>query len=518
MQKSKFSDWVGSDNDEYYYQDSRARGGRKNKKKKNKNHERMWDWDDVYDPTQPNVYGDYKRSEEQTREIRDWKARLYYHQLKGSKKAGSNRTGHSDSETEQKSRPINSMIDVSQRKHSADVRVVTFAPPTAMSFAPPTFDDAPARPPMEDDDDYYPPANHGPQHTRSSGTPPSFAAAPVPNDATGEDAYARRMRMSSNVAPSPPTRARSTPTPPPAPANGMTEAEIAAKKAEAQAKIAAFKAKLQKPPPKPSSTSPGPTASSVANPPALVANANASVPSPPPPPPPPPPATSGSTISRAPVRYEVPRPLTENVDTPMPDADDNSANDNQPRSNRPGKKGFAERLLKKYGWEKGHGLGAQGEGITTALFMKADKRKKRTNEPDGGRGAPLPNMGKIVGGKKRKIEGEGFESESVDPRYGKMSEVVKLESMLDGLDVQHEIEENNLMQEIGEHMGGTYGNVERVFIWREAMGGMNEVFVKFTSPLSAMNAVNGMAGTEFAGNEVKAKFWEAERFEKGEYA
>lgn len=67
-------------------------------------------------------------------------------------------------------------------------------------------------------------------------------------------------------------------------------------------------------------------------------------------------------------------------------------------------------------------------------------------------------------------------------------------------------------------MGSKYGNVERVFVWREAMGGKNEVFVKFTSSLSALRAVNAMMGTSFAGNEVTAKFWDAEMFEKGAYA
>jgi len=74
------------------------------------------------------------------------------------------------------------------------------------------------------------------------------------------------------------------------------------------------------------------------------------------------------------------------------------------------------------------------------------------------------------------------------------------------------------MQEIGDDFAKNYGNVERVFIWRESMGGGNEVFVKFTSQLSALRAVQGMDGTTFADNEVLAGFWDAEMFEKGQYA
>lgn len=40
------------------------------------------DWDDVYDPSRPNNYEDYKHSEERYREIREWKDKLYRHRIK----------------------------------------------------------------------------------------------------------------------------------------------------------------------------------------------------------------------------------------------------------------------------------------------------------------------------------------------------------------------------------------------------------------------------------------------------
>lgn len=102
VQRSNFEDWVGDDDDEFYYQDRKKyheRGGKKKKKKTKGQETRVWDWDDIYDPTLPNNYADYKGSEEQHREIRDWKARLYYHQLKEAKKA--NRNGSVSNEGEQ---------------------------------------------------------------------------------------------------------------------------------------------------------------------------------------------------------------------------------------------------------------------------------------------------------------------------------------------------------------------------------------------------------------------------------
>lgn len=494
----------------------------------------MWDWDDIYDPTLPNNYADYKGSEEQYREIRDWKARLYYHQLKGAKKNG--RATDSE-ETEDLARPKNSTYDHALRRASAHYITDMFAPPSNLNFAPPSFDDAPKRPMDDEDDEYYPPPPNNNMRSDDDlyDPPPSFAPAQVFDDATGDDAYARRMRLSGLGAA--PTGVSALPAQVPAPPPvvstpapqhpGVSKAagDIAAKKAEAQAKLAAMKAKLEAARPKTEA------APAVTPTPPLQISAPAFVPSqisasagpydathaPPPPPPPPPPEEvqqPGVSLSRAPVRYEITSTsVGDDCDTTMRDAGQIAPEAEQPRSSRPGQKGFAERLLKKYGWEKGQGLGATGDGITTAIVAKADKRKKRADAEGGGWAAPK-NMGKIVGGKRRKIESTADD----DGKLGAMSDVVKLEGMLDGLDVHHEISENNLMQEIGDEFGSDYGNIERLFIWREEMGGKNEVFVKFTNQLSALRAVNATDGMTFAGNAVQARFFESEKFESGQYA
>ena len=133
VQPNRLADWVGDDDeDAFLYQDNRPkpeRGGRKAKKKKERNQReasRVWDWDDVYDPTLPNVYADYKGSEEQYRDVRDWKARLYYWQLKEGRKEDERRIanggmgmgmaaaagGWSDEEEEERSvrKPANSVF------------------------------------------------------------------------------------------------------------------------------------------------------------------------------------------------------------------------------------------------------------------------------------------------------------------------------------------------------------------------------------------------------------------------
>lgn len=168
----------------------------------------------------------------------------------------------------------------------------------------------------------------------------------------------------------------------------------------------------------------------------------------------------GPSISRAPVRYNLPLPPSE---LPESEADlaKALANDGaeieitdhgqEPRSLRPGQKGFAQRLMSKYGWTKGSGLGANGTGIVNPLRVQVEKQKKKPDSEGGGYVAP-GGRGKIVGGKKAgepKATGEG-------DKFGVMSEVVVLHGMVDGLDLDAEMEDaddGGLIQEIGDECG-----------------------------------------------------------------
>lgn len=168
-------------------------------------------------------------------------------------------------------------------------------------------------------------------------------------------------------------------------------------------------------------------------------------------PPPLPEQDSGAVISRAPVRYSPP--------PPGPDAEEEEEEEDyrptlgaapsapagaEPRSNRPGQEGFAQRLMSKYGWTKGDALGSSSTGIATPLRVQVQKRRKRPDAEGGGWAEPAARA-KIVGGERR----GGEEEEGPGP----MSEVIVLGNMLDGMEDLRGEMEAGLGQEIGEECG-----------------------------------------------------------------
>ncbi|RDW91403.1 hypothetical protein BP5796_02568 [Coleophoma crateriformis] len=388
--KTTLADWTAIDDDDvngFYTGEKRPRGGRKKRKKNNKEaHAVPQNWDDIYDPTRPNNYEEYKNSDEKIREVREWKDRLYAHRM--ARKSPSEK----DSDDEEPYRP-----QMGNR----------FAPPSNYSFAPPPIEPSP---------------------------PKAMAAAEV-------DSYAPILTSSE--------------PPPPPPSNDTTP-------------VAAV-------------TAPG-------------------------------------AISRAPVRYNFPAAPSElpaseaELEQALeeePDEDEQDTAEDTSRSRRPGQRGFAERLMSKYGWSKGTGLGADGSGIINPLRVQLEKRKKKSDAEGGGFRDP-GGRGKIIGGQRKEPE-----KESEVGKFGVMSEVIVLRGMVDGMDLDEEVGDGGLMQEIGDECSEKYGRVERVYIDRSTAPA--KVFVKFTSQLSGLRAVNALEGRIFNGNTITALFYDAETFEKGIY-
>ncbi len=81
--RSRLEDWAATEEDDfdYYVGEKRQRGGRKKRKKKREPQMGMQNWDDIYDPSRPNNYEEYRHSDEKILEVREWKDRLYAHRM-----------------------------------------------------------------------------------------------------------------------------------------------------------------------------------------------------------------------------------------------------------------------------------------------------------------------------------------------------------------------------------------------------------------------------------------------------
>ena len=101
--KTSLADWTGNDDDEdvngFYGGEKRQRGGRKKRKKNKEESHIPQNWDDIYDPSRPNSYEEYKNSDEKIREVREWKDKLYAHRI------ARQRSDYTDSDDDARPRP-----------------------------------------------------------------------------------------------------------------------------------------------------------------------------------------------------------------------------------------------------------------------------------------------------------------------------------------------------------------------------------------------------------------------------
>ena len=107
--------------------------------------------------------------------------------------------------------------------------------------------------------------------------------------------------------------------------------------------------------------------------------------------------------------------------------------------------------MSKYGWTKGSGLGASESGIVNPLRVQVEKQKKKPDS-EGGGFVGSGGKGKIVGGAKKGNPNVQAEI----GKFGPMSEVIILLGMVDGMDLDAELEgagDGGLVQEIGDECG-----------------------------------------------------------------
>ena len=431
---SKIQQDIASDDVNGFYRTLEGqRLARKNaRKKKRKNNEGtyVWTWDDEYDPLHPNEYEAYVDSDEQLREQIEWKRKL----------EGKDEFEEEEEEEEEDGRGYRG-----------------FAPPDE-------YEEKEWEEEYEDDGREYVPE----------------PVAQIEMDETGDDVYARRMRMAQEAG----MRVRPV-TPPPMPPtaeddndDGVEIIENPKEKDSSRVISKEFPVRsepphrppIASPPPQPQYQSP--PISFYPQPPSLYADAPGMQPSNPPP---------SNTISANPVHYSSATISSDPIfyDTPLPSPpqpNPSSVSVSEPRTSAPGQKDFASRLMSKYGWQKGQSLGSTpSAGLVTPLLMKPDKERKGT--------------GVILN--KNKLQ------EDYGP-FGKQTRCIVLFNVVGVGEVDEE-----LVDEIGGECREKYGEVERVRVVEDREARREEekvrVYVLFTSELSALRGVNALDGRLFGG-------------------
>ena len=203
-------------------------------------------------------------------------------------------------------------------------------------------------------------------------------AVAIAMDETADDVYARRMRMAQEAG----IRIRPQSPPTTKSEEQKTDGEEIEGKEEGAAPLKEGTESQPiriSPSPPPSQPKPIPTPQTVTqpvfefnpfydDPPSLYASAPGMQPVPP---------IRNATISSEAVHYASATVSSEPVHHDARRSQPTPAED-EPRSSLPGQKGFAKRLMSKYGWEKGQALGNSQAGLVTPLIAKADKDRKGT--------------------------------------------------------------------------------------------------------------------------------------------
>jgi splicing factor 45 len=276
---------------------------------------------------------------------------------------------------------------------------------------------------------------------------PSFAPPasydPPAAEQSGEVAYARRMHLSQQHAPSP--AESSVANPPPAPSvmdevsvmdedPVMDQVAVMGQVSVVDEPSVVHEAPVadEVPPPPPPGAYPSPPPPPTDTPPVLVAPswwANSA-------------GYANATISAPPVRFERP-------DVPMKDADAPAKEDRPTKRHKTNKAepkmSKAEAMMAKMGYVKGQGLGAKGDGVVTHLEVKMRKsaRGGSTLDDEGGK-VKSQQVWDVHGGLRNQKDEPG--------KFGEESSVVVAWGCLDGIDWNENSERNDggIRQDMGE--------------------------------------------------------------------
>ncbi|CAE6363434.1 unnamed protein product [Rhizoctonia solani] len=318
--------------------------------------------------------------------------------------------------------------------------------------------------------------------------PPDTEEPPVSFVTTGDDAYARRFAMSQTMSQSAPTH---NPTP-----NAYPQF-TPAKQPEAPPEEDPVPSPPVYTPPEPESE-PAPVATSAPVPTGPVPGTE---------------EFEAQVKARREAAAAIAARLSK-MAAAAPNPSPAQAAPQQESDENPDPRGFAERMMAKWGHKSGQGLGVNSTGIVHALAVEQSNRPKgnKAGGSAGGFGAKDGNrMGKIINANEDVRQKEELE------RFGEPSRIVVLRNMVGLEDIGDDDLPGEVAQECNKH-----GVVERVFVHPVYPEPTNEedtvrVFVKFSGPVGAYKTVRDFDGRFFGGRSVRARYFDERLFESMQF-
>ncbi|BGO90260.1 hypothetical protein NBRC10512_004781 [Rhodotorula toruloides] len=499
-----------------------------------------------YDPARPCDYSAYKTHVKLVREQRRLEREEQERRRRREGSSGSSYYSEDEEDRDQ------------HDEQPANKKARFFAPPSSYdespgagpAFPPPFSYDATSAPPRDESgEDAY-----ARRAALSNAAPPSReetgdeayqrrVAMSQRREETGEEAYQRRMALSRGEAPPPPAAGPHQSAPPPPPPAFVSSSHPRAPNLAGPQLPPGFV-----PPPPPPGFVPPPGFAH-------------------PHPPPPPsfaPASSSSTLSASAPTFTPPVP--SNSASLVPAGESNAALDaaqakareiaarlsklggafvappaaaggigtappgfapaatqaggaGEAESAEPDSRTFAERMMSKFGWEEGKGLGASESGITAALSVQrtpaasasSNKKAKKKKEQEV---APTP-----AGMAGRSVVVDVSRDQRIAEQKAQMGGDASRVVLLTNLCGREEVDDD-LGGEVAEE-ANKFGVVERCFVYvvpgetrdDEAV----RIFLVMSGLAGGYNAVRNFDGRFFGGRTVRARFYDEKAFNGGRH-
>jgi splicing factor 45 len=205
---------------------------------------------------------------------------------------------------------------------------------------------------------------------------------------------------------------------------------------------------------------------------------------------------SRNAVAAIAARFTALAPPVESEDSSQPVPAPEESAPEPPKRSDP--HGFAARLMAKWGHKEGQGLGADGSGMIHALAVEQVKSGKGTD-----------SKGKAMGSGRGRIIDASAEAraKAEAERFGEPSRVIVLTNMV-GLE---DVNDPDLSADVGDECCKN-GTVERVIVHTVQPPPQDEadavrIFVLFAGPAGAWKTVRDLDGRFFGGRTVRARYF-----------